>query len=396
MAISIQAPKTFTFGCYKTYETLTITGSGPVTIDLRKVDHAPLTDEESVLVYQILDAGPMGELYPVTLTAAEGRSVLAIRDKVAAVRLPFGSVECPERPKTPVAETPKAPTAAPAPVLDVTPEPVAVAPVAPAPRVKTTYRNDRTGETVVTELTREEVLASMLECPEHFAWFWMAKSAEERRSAKPGVRDMMEFIADSFLFAIGMGLKRPMIRAFFESRRFKIYLSRKGTICLKSGAVIPGTKDPTGDEEYVGCFARGKFLVNDRRNILPCESEFVRRLCEDPVAFLAQASKDMGRCCYCNLPLEDQRSKDVGYGAVCAVRWGLPWGKSYDEKVPGFAQLWLRSNAEAHRDIRTMCRAIRTSPRDASAWGALADALEEAGMPKRPSMPDRAVTIPNV
>jgi hypothetical protein len=33
-----------------------------------------------------------------------------------------------------------------------------------------------------------------------------------------------------------------------------------------------------------------------------------------------------GRCCFCGLPLKDERSLGVGYGAVCASNYGLPWG----------------------------------------------------------------------
>jgi hypothetical protein len=260
---------------------------------------------------------------------------------------------------------------------------------------KKTFRNQKTGEVVTTELSLAELAKQFSEgAPEgHWAWYWLAKFVEERKGASQTLADMRAFLADSFLYAIGMGLKKPMIRLSYKDRRYKVYLSARGTVCFKSGALVPGTSDPMGDEEYMGCVFNGRFLVNRDRRLLAVEEEFLKRLETDPVGFMAQASKDMNRCCYCNLPLEDQRSKDVGYGAVCAARWGLPWGKEYDEKVPSFAQLWGR--ADNVRDIRAMCDAIRKDPHNEVLWAILGDALEEAGFTKRPSAPARGVTIPS-
>jgi hypothetical protein len=257
-----------------------------------------------------------------------------------------------------------------------------------------TYRNNRSGEVVNTPMGREELLREFASCSDdHWAWFWIAKHVQESRQA-PAMKEMLAFLADSFLYAIGMGLKNPMIRLHHGGRRFKVYLSKRGTVCFKSGGLRPGTNDPEGDEEYVGCLFDGRFLKNKHRPLLPVEKDFLDRLNADPVGFMAQASKDMGRCCYCNQPLEDQRSKDVGYGQVCAGRWGLPWGSSYDEKVPSFAALWGRAGGEDRRSIRQLCAALRKDPGDALGWDALGDALEEAGFTKRPRMPERKVVVP--
>jgi hypothetical protein len=264
------------------------------------------------------------------------------------------------------------------------------------------FRNNRTSETISVAMTRSELINSFLSVADdsHWMWFHIAKAVEEARTM-PERRDMIAFLADSFLFAVGMGLKKPMIRLQHENRRFKIYLSQKGTLCFKSGRVIPGTSDPEGDEEYMGCLYAGKFLApkpygsNVARKLYPAEESFLAELSADPVGFMARTSKDMDRCCYCNLPLEDARSKQVGYGAICAVRWGLPWGKSYDEKVPSFADLWGRSTNDTKRDIRGICAEIRKNPFDEFNWTVLADVLEEVGYTKRPTVPARGIVIPS-
>ncbi len=272
------------------------------------------------------------------------------------------------------------------------------------------FTNDRTGETANIDVANLGALASEFATLDSegrsFVWFWVAKRVAEHRSRPQATKqhaDMRAFLADSFLYAIGMGLKKPMIRLTFGGWRYKVYLSAKGTVCFKTGRVVPGTSDPVGDEEYMGCLYGGKFLPPGRdqygrpgRKLTPENEQFLAEMGADPVGFLAKCSKDMCRCCYCNLPLEDARSKDVGYGPVCAAHWGLPWGKSYDEKVPSFADLWGRSTHDEKANVRGMCDAIRRNPKDETLWGILGDALEEAGFQKRPTAPKSGVVIPSV
>ena len=47
----------------------------------------------------------------------------------------------------------------------------------------------------------------------------------------------------------------------------------------------------------------------------------------DPVGISAEMGRLIGRCCYCNRHLEDERSTLKGYGPICANNYGLPWGE---------------------------------------------------------------------
>jgi uncharacterized protein (TIGR02996 family) len=238
----------------------------------------------------------------------------------------------------------------------------------------------------------------------------------------------LDFIADNFVVAVGYGLKRPMLRLHYRGRRFKLYLSAKGTVCMKTGALVPivkngihatyhapnpnhpegckgctldaskqgvlaYTQDPEGDEVYAGCLLRGRFLParNDQtrqeRPLLPVEREFLDRMSADPVGFVAECGRDMGRCCYCNMPLEDERSKVVGYGPTCAKRWGLPWGDpAYMEKAPSFAKAY---GEKAHG----LLSGVRSEPENELRWNVFADWLQENGLPRcekpkgRPTLP---------
>lgn len=285
----------------------------------------------------------------------------------------------------------------------------------------TTLRNDKTGELLNSPYTNEEAIDLF---KRHFAgsdnWlhFWIHKALS--RLPKPGevgLGGACQFIADTFLYAIGHGLKRPMIRLKYKDQRFKLYLSRKGTICLEAGLLHPGTNDPVGDAYYVGCLLRGEFMVASQgygrggpeRVLTQTEREFVDALKGDPVAFMANCSKDMGSCCYCNQPLEDPRSKLAGYGHTCSKRWGLPWGKTPAEmdKAPSFAKAY---KGNAGRELAMLCQAVRRGPdviknakTDAERakaradheahWKMLGDRLQECGLPAI-EVPGEDVTLP--
>ena len=46
----------------------------------------------------------------------------------------------------------------------------------------------------------------------------------------------------------------------------------------------------------------------------------------EPAKVAAEHGKLMGRCCFCNRALSKEDSTGVGYGQICAKRYGLPYG----------------------------------------------------------------------
>ena len=50
------------------------------------------------------------------------------------------------------------------------------------------------------------------------------------------------------------------------------------------------------------------------------------QLATQPAQLAAKHGKLTGHCCFCNSELSDEKSTNVGYGPVCAKRWGLPHG----------------------------------------------------------------------
>jgi hypothetical protein len=52
----------------------------------------------------------------------------------------------------------------------------------------------------------------------------------------------------------------------------------------------------------------------------------LREFAADPARVAGEAGRLAGKCCFCRLPLTDERSTAVGYGMICAGHYGLPWG----------------------------------------------------------------------
>lgn len=52
----------------------------------------------------------------------------------------------------------------------------------------------------------------------------------------------------------------------------------------------------------------------------------LRAFSADPIGHAIAHGRLTGNCCFCELPLTDDRSVVAGYGPVCASNWGLPWG----------------------------------------------------------------------
>lgn len=52
----------------------------------------------------------------------------------------------------------------------------------------------------------------------------------------------------------------------------------------------------------------------------------LREFTADPSDVAARYGRLHGKCCFCSIPLKDERSTAVGYGKTCAAHWGLAWG----------------------------------------------------------------------
>lgn len=58
--------------------------------------------------------------------------------------------------------------------------------------------------------------------------------------------------------------------------------------------------------------------------------EVLQDMARDPLAFAVRQGRETICCMFCGRDLDTTESRTVGYGPICARRFGLPWGRDYD------------------------------------------------------------------
>lgn len=120
------------------------------------------------------------------------------------------------------------------------------------------------------------------------------------------------------------GLKFPKLKARTDGgRHLKLYVSG-------SRSRLPGLLNVVGEDDvYYGRLHRdGTWELSGRCSSEAAEDVFnlLVKLAADPEKTAAEYGHLVGNCCFCNIGLTDARSLEVGYGPVCARKWGLAWG----------------------------------------------------------------------
>ncbi|MEY9560518.1 DUF6011 domain-containing protein [Sinorhizobium fredii] len=97
-----------------------------------------------------------------------------------------------------------------------------------------------------------------------------------------------------------------------------------GTVTLTDGGPY-GRNTWYGRVTAEGTWQPSAKLSDGQRQAL---LQLLTKLSAEPAETAASYGKLTGHCCFCNSSLSDEKSTAVGYGPICAKRWGLPWGKT--------------------------------------------------------------------
>ena len=155
-------------------------------------------------------------------------------------------------------------------------------------------------------------------------WFWVIKLARALAGTDTasvggfsGVYSMFEKAASHLTY--------PKIHLHTAAgRTLKIYVS--GARSRMPGVV--NVVDSSDNTWYGRVHADGKWEKgNISDEALGDVSALLSALAKEPERVAAEYGKLTGHCCFCSRSLKDDRSTDVGYGPVCASRYGLKWGK---------------------------------------------------------------------
>lgn len=124
-------------------------------------------------------------------------------------------------------------------------------------------------------------------------------------------------------------LKHPKFRLQLEDGS-PVHLSMSGINSRAPGTINVTDGGPFGANKWFGR-VRQDGTWEASKIVSPMEmadlKELLEAMSKHPAETAAHYGKLTGRCCFCNLPLTDERSTAVGYGSTCADHWGLPWGE---------------------------------------------------------------------
>ena len=163
------------------------------------------------------------------------------------------------------------------------------------------------------------------------SWVHVLVVEAEARIAEPKATPTESFAGIRALFTqASTGLKNPKVR-FATEDGTAIVLNLAGKL-----SKAPGTIHVTGEGSFETRAYFGKIDLagtwHAGRNVgtaalAPQVLTALRSLDADPAGAAAAYGRRTGSCCFCCRELTDGRSVSVGYGPICAERFGLPWGE---------------------------------------------------------------------
>lgn len=154
---------------------------------------------------------------------------------------------------------------------------------------------------------------------------WLEKllaraKGEEKPAAAPASQDggiVFTKITEMFDKA-AESLKAPRVQFSSTSGEF---LVRRA----KPDSRNPGHLYVVFGGDYVGKIApNGRFWPT--RECPKAVEQALVEFNKNPQQVAAAYGQSTGNCCFCARELTDPRSVEVGYGPICADRFGLPWG----------------------------------------------------------------------
>jgi Family of unknown function (DUF6011) len=167
-------------------------------------------------------------------------------------------------------------------------------------------------------------------------WHWVEQFADQiecygvpdftKLTKKPVQLDSFKGVFDLFETA-KQHLKYPTILLKLPDGS-NLRLSLPGPSSKYHGKVGLTDGKPYGQNKWYGAIdPAGQWTPSEAGKAIKDDlTQILAKLAQNPARVAAEYGKLTGCCCFCNSTLTDEKSTDVGYGPVCAKRFGLPWG----------------------------------------------------------------------
>jgi hypothetical protein len=152
------------------------------------------------------------------------------------------------------------------------------------------------------------------------------------KPALPAASNLQPIIA--FLRAAETNLKFPKLH--FEVDGVELVLRLKGKQSAHPGAVDLVSREKVWNEKfqqdapiwYGRIEPDGQSVFGGR--VTPSIVAALNAIAADPREASIRYARKTGHCAFCGRFLETKASVSVGYGPVCADKYGLPWGEAVE------------------------------------------------------------------
>jgi hypothetical protein len=143
---------------------------------------------------------------------------------------------------------------------------------------------------------------------------------------KAGGLDLSEFVAMMDRAAergrANNAKRSPRIRF----PRHQVTLTRSGARSKREGTIQITDGRPYGENTWYGRIERDGSVSIHRQNWTEAIHELLAAIEVDLAAVTSASGIATGECSFCTAELTTSESLTVGYGPVCAKKYGLPWG----------------------------------------------------------------------
>ena len=163
--------------------------------------------------------------------------------------------------------------------------------------------------------------------PDQWAWVHILAIEQSAPAERAPQEDMgldVGEIRARLLRARGRGIKHPKIRLDLGDGR-RVVCSLCGPASRYEGCV-----NLTDGGRYPDNIFYGRIDLEGRWRPTRAAGEDVRvvitSFARDPASTAQCLGRRYGVCCFCGRELSTKESVAVGYGPICADRYGLPWG----------------------------------------------------------------------
>lgn len=150
--------------------------------------------------------------------------------------------------------------------------------------------------------------------------YWLHKLAQPAAPKAPAVTLEVSGIVRMFARA-SSALKKPAV--VLTSGDLSLRISVASSRSRYAGQLMVAS--PSYGDAYYGRIdqAGGWYPA---AAATPAVLDLLVAFASEPEQVAAAHGRQTGACCFCSRHLEDARSTSVGYGPVCAERYGLRWG----------------------------------------------------------------------